>query len=699
MLGVFQSRQLTNILTRMSDMQAPLLLVVVIGMLIIPMPSFVLDFFLVANLGITLLILLTTTNITQPLELSVFPSLLLVTTLFRLALNISATRLILSSGDELGAGRVIHAFGNFVVGSNPVVGFVIFIILVVIQFVVITAGAGRVAEVAARFTLDAMPGKQMAIDADLNAGLIDEKQARKRRQDISREADFYGAMDGASKFVRGDAIAAIIMVIINILGGFAVGVLMHKLSLPDALHQYTMKTVGEGIVTQIPALIMSIATGLIVTRAASESNLGHDLVNQVMGNDRTLMITGAIIGSFAVVPGLPSFPFITGALVLGGLGYYKWKHAAQNKQLDKVEEQPVAKAPTTTEEMIELLAIDPIEVEIGYGLIHLADPAQGGDLLERITSLRRQIALDMGFVVPPVRVRDNIQLQSNSYSIKLWSVEIAHGDIMPKHYLAMNPGNGHDHAIPGAIATTEPAFGLPALWVPEQQKLEAEMSGYTVVDPTTVLITHLSELIRNHAHEILSRQDAQLLIDKMRSVSPALIDELIPKVISLSEVHRILQSLLRERVSIRDLNRILSSVSDHVSATRDIDQLTEYARQSLARAISEQQRGTDGSIEVFTLEPALEEMLIAHLRPTQFGTQIVLDPVMAQQVLLKIKEQAERAITLGNQPVALCSSQLRPYLRRFIEKYIPGLTILSHAEIASGIPIRTNGTIMLPLQG
>jgi flagellar biosynthesis protein FlhA len=368
-------------------------------------------------------------------------------------------------------------------------------------------------------------------------------------------------------------------------------------------------------------------------------------------------------------------------------------------QLDKVEEQPVAKAPTTTEEMIELLAIDPIEVEIGYGLIHLADPAQGGDLLERITSLRRQIALDMGFVVPPVRVRDNIQLQSNSYSIKLWSVEIAHGDIMPKHYLAMNPGNGHDHAIPGAIATTEPAFGLPALWVPEQQKLEAEMSGYTVVDPTTVLITHLSELIRNHAHEILSRQDAQLLIDKMRSVSPALIDELIPKVISLSEVHRILQSLLRERVSIRDLNRILSSVSDHVSATRDIDQLTEYARQSLARAISEQQRGTDGSIEVFTLEPALEEMLIAHLRPTQFGTQIVLDPVMAQQVLLKIKEQAERAITLGNQPVALCSSQLRPYLRRFIEKYIPGLTILSHAEIASGIPIRTNGTIMLPLQG
>ncbi|MHB9130828.1 MAG: flagellar biosynthesis protein FlhA [Armatimonadota bacterium] len=688
-------RNILNMLVTSSDLQVPLLFVAVLGMLIVPMPSWVLDLFLVGNIGVSFIILLRSTTITQPLEFSVFPSLLLITTLIRLSLNISATRLILGSGDEAGAGQVIHAFGTFVIGANPVVGVVIFIILVVIQFVVITAGAGRVAEVAARFTLDAMPGKQMAIDADLNSGLIDEREAKKRRSNVSREADFYGAMDGASKFVRGDAIAAIVMIIVNVLGGFAVGIFFHNLDLMTALQQYTMKTVGEGIVTQIPALIMSIATGVIVTRAASESNLGNDLSTQVLGNPRTLALSAAIIGTFLLVPGLPKLPFLMGTAALGGLAYFRSKHAITLPDSSQDNAPPQGKpSATTTEEMIDLLSIDPIGVEIGYGIINLADPSQGGDLLERITTLRKQVAMDLGFVVPPVRVRDNIQLKSTGYQIKLWDSEVAIGEVLPRYLLAMNPSEA-EPTLPGAIATTEPAFGLPALWIPDGQKLGAEMAGYTVVDPTTVLITHLSEVIKGHAYEILTRQDVQLLIDKVRTSAPALVEELIPKQLTLSEIHRVLQTLLKERVCIRDLNRILATLSDHAVATKDIDQLTEYVRQGLARTITNQHRSTDGTLDVFTLDPELEEKLIDNLRMTQFGMQIVLDPESAQRTLVNVKAQAERAIMLGNQPIVLSSSQIRPYFRRFVEKYMPGLTILSHAEIAPGVQIKSSGTITL----
>jgi len=681
-------------IAKSSDVQVPLMFLILLGLLIVPMPSWVLDFALICNIGLVFVILLRTTSITQPLEMSIFPSILLITTLLRLALNISATRLILGSGDEYGAGQVIHAFGTFVVGANPVIGVIIFVILIIIQFVVITAGAGRVAEVAARFTLDAMPGKQMAIDADLNAGLIDEQEARKRRQTVSREADFYGAMDGASKFVRGDAIAAIMMIIINVLGGFVIGMYFHKMDLATALQQYTMKTVGEGIVTQIPALIMSIATGLIVTRAGSDSNLGQELVGQILGDPRILAICAVILGLFMLVPGLPKFPFMVGAGLLAFMAYKRAKSQETAKAKEATAQSESHAKETAPADDMGLLVIDPIEVEIGYGLIQLADPQQGGELLERITSLRRQIASEVGFLVAPVRVRDNLQQKNTDYVIKLWDVEVAHGEILPRYVLAINT-TGNAMELPGAIPTTEPAFGLPALWVPEAHKMDAELAGYTVVDPTTVLITHLSEVVKSHANEVLTRQDVQQMIDNLRSFSPALVDDLVPKTMSLSEVHRVLQNLLKERIPIRDLNRILSTLSDYVGVTRDIDQLTEYVRQSLARVISSHHRSNDGKLDVFTLDPTIEEMMLTNLRPTQFGTQVVMEPTAAQRVLNGVKTQAERAIAMGNQPIALCSAQLRPYLRRFIEKYMPTLTILSHAEIVSGTQIRSSGMVTL----
>ncbi len=692
-------QKFTDLLLNLSDLQAPLLFVVVLGMLVVPMPGWMLDMFLLVNIAITFIILLRTSTVTHALEFSVFPSLLLITTLFRLSINVSATRLILTNADADGAGKVIQAFGTFVIGNSPVAGIVIFTILIIIQFVVITAGAGRVAEVAARFTLDAMPGKQMAIDADLNAGLIDDVEARRRREDVSRESDFYGAMDGASKFVRGDAIAAIIMVIVNILGGFAVGMLIHKMELKQALNEYTMKTVGEGIVTQIPALIMSIATGLIVTRSTSKSHLSNDLVMQVLSNPHSLVVVSVIIALFAMVPGLPKFPILLVSGGLAALAIYQMRGGLMTKESVVPGKKPAAdtqsaqKAPAP-EDMMNLLAIDPIEIEVGYGLVALADPMQGGDLLERITTLRKQIAVDHGFIVPPVRVRDNIQLKSSGYIIKLWDVEVADGEIMMRYMLAMKPGEGIQ-AFPGGIPTTEPAFGLPAIWVSETQKFEAEMAGFTVVDPTTVLITHLSEVIKNHAYEILSRQDVQMLVDKTRSLSSALVDDLIPKQLSLSELHRVLQNLLKERVAIRDLNRILTSLSDHITMTHDIDMLTEYVRQSLARTITSQYRSTEGFLEVFTLEPSIEQMIVENLRQTQMGMQIVLDPMVAQKLLMKVKEQADRAVSMGYQPILLCSTQIRPYFRKLIEKYMPSLIVISHAEIVPGVQVKAIGTVTI----
>lgn len=583
-------------LLQQRDVLLPVAVVAVIAMMIVPLPTVMLDLLLIVNLSIGLLILLVSMYTTEPLAFSVFPTLLLITTLFRLALNISASRLILLNGF---AGHVIEAFGSVVIGGSYVVGIVVFIILVVIQFVVITNGAGRVAEVAARFTLDAMPGKQMSIDADLNAGLITEAEAKRRRQKIEQEADFYGAMDGASKFVRGDAVAGIIIILVNILAGFVIGVMQQGMSLMGALQTYALLTVGDGLVSQIPALMISTATGIVVTRAATSGDLGSDTIRQITSNPRVLgIVTGALI-VLAFVPGIPKLPFFIIACLTGAGAYLAWQTEASGERTaisggaTVVETTATGEpAPTGPEAVTPLLALDPMELEIGYGLIPLVDPQEAGNLLDRITRIRRQMALDLGIVLPTVRVRDNLQLQPNQYVVKLRGVEVARGDLLINQYLAMNAGLA-DEQIEG-IPTTEPAFGLPALWIQASLKDRAELLGYTVVDPPSVLTTHLTEVIKGNAANILSRQDVQTLITNLKAEHPAVVDELIPGVLSIGETQKVLQNLLRERITIRDLVTIVETLADYARQTRDTEALTEYVRQRLARAISAQYRGLMG---------------------------------------------------------------------------------------------------------
>lgn len=671
-------------LARHSDILVAAGAVLIVLMMIVPVPRWALDLLLVFNIALTLAVLLVSVYTRDPLEFAVFPALLLVATLFRLALSISATRLILLHAE---AGAIIAAFGSFVVGGNYVVGIVVFLIIVIIQFVVVTNGAQRVAEVAARFTLDAMPGKQMAIDADLNSGLIDENEARQRRKAISSEADFYGAMDGASKFVRGDAIAAIIIILVNILGGFVIGVTQKGMDLITALQTFTLLTIGEGLVIQIPALLMSTAAGLIVTRAASDSHLGDDLTSQILAQPRAIAIAAAMLLIFALTPGLPKVPFLIGALVVGAIAYTV--RGARRAPAEAGQ----AKARTEPEDMMSLLAVDPVELEIGYGLIPLADPGQGGDLLERITAVRRQMALDLGMVVPPLRVRDNMQLKPNSYAIKLRGVELARGEIYPRHMLAMNPGSAA-RALRG-IETREPAFGLPALWVPENDRIEAEVAGYTVVDTNTVLVTHLSELIKQHAWEILTRQDVRNRLDHIRANTPALVEELVPELMNVGEVQNVLQGLLRERVSIRDLDTILETLADHARTTKDTDTLVEAARRGLARAITRQHVSPDGALHAFAVGPEVEDSIINSIRQTPAGNEPALEPETALRILERTRGQAEHSASQGYQPVALCSTIARPWFRRLIEPAMPSLVVLSHAEIAPGTEVKSLGTVTL----
>lgn len=673
-------------LTKYSDVIVALAAVVVVGMMIVPMPSWLLDMFLTLNVTVALTMFLVTVYTVEPLQFASFPSMLLVSTLFRLALNIAATRLILLEGD---AGAVISAFGSVVVGGNYVVGLVVFIILVIIQFVVITNGTGRVAEVAARFTLDAMPGKQMAIDADLNAGIIDEEESRRRRMAVSREADFYGAMDGASKFVRGDAIAAVVMIIVNILGGFLVGVGQRNMDLMSALQTYTLLTVGMGLVTQIPALLISSATGLMVTKAAAESNLGSEMTRQLLAQPKALAISACICGVLALIPGLPKLPFLLAAGGGGLLAHMLRQQGDPKKQSDAAQPTP----PKAPEVMTDLLVVDPIEVELGYGLIPLADVKQGGDLLERITAVRRHAALELGMLIPAIRVRDNLQLKPNAYSVKLRGVQIANGEVYPGQMLAMNPGTAVGQ-IRG-IETVEPAFGLPAVWISEAQASEAEMSGYTVVDPLTVMITHLTELLRSHAAEILTRQDTQTLIDAIKQDSSAVIDELIPNLLTIGDVQKVLQNLLAERVSIRDLPTILEALADTARLTKDTDLLTEYVRQALVRQISKQYQGEDGVIRAFTLDPALEQTMADGLRQMDMGVQLILDPATVQRILEATRAQVERMAAKGHQPVALCSPKIRIHYRRLAERMLPTLAVLSYNDLAPGVGLETVGMVAL----
>ncbi|MCL4533666.1 MAG: flagellar biosynthesis protein FlhA [Bacteroidetes bacterium] len=675
-----------------SDIILALAVVTVVGMLIIPLPDWLLDVLITINISIALTVLLVSMYILEPLHFSAFPSLLLIATLFRLGLNVSATRLILLHAQ---AGKVIESFGQFVVGGNYVVGVVVFIILIVIQFVVITNGAGRVAEVAARFTLDAMPGKQMSIDADLNAGLVTEDEARRRRKTVELEADFYGAMDGASKFVKGDAIAGIIIIFINIMGGLVIGVLQHKMDFIQALQTYTLLTVGDGLVSQIPALLISTATGIIVTRAASESNLGRDLAGQILTNPRALAIVSVILFLLGLVPGLPKLPFFIIGSVLGGVAYVLHRNiqAEQTQALEVQPDKDKEALASDPESVVKLMQVDPMELEIGYGLIPLVDTEQGGNLLGRISLIRRQIALDMGIVIPTVRIRDNLQLDANTYAIKLRGVEVARGDVRTNRYLAMNPG-ATEEALEG-IPTREPTFGLPALWIAPEEKDRAEMLGYSVVDPSAVITTHLTEVIKNNAPVILSRQDVQMLINHVKAENPAVVDELLPELVTIGDIQKVLQNLLRERVSIRDLVTILETIANHARSTRDPELLSELSRQALSRSICSQYADATGTVHVITLTPQLQQLLSKGLHQDEQGLSISLDPGQAQRLLQHLAQEMEKMAATGYQPLLLCLSKIRLPLKKLAERSLPNLVVLAYSEIAPQFNVRAISAVSL----
>jgi flagellar biosynthesis protein FlhA len=667
--------------------------VAVLMVMLLPLPRFLLDLLLSFNITLSIIILLVGLQVRRPLDFSVFPSILLMVTLLRLSLNIASTRLILLHGNEgvTAAGEVIRAFGNFVVGGNYTVGLVVFTILVIINFVVVTKGAGRVAEVAARFTLDAMPGKQMSIDADLNAGLINEAEARRRRRMIADEADFYGSMDGASKFVRGDAIAAVIIVLVNIVGGLTIGVLQQGMTLAAAAQTYTLLTVGEGLVAQIPALIISTAAGIVVTRAASEADLGSEITRQVLTSSKSMGTAAGIVLALGLIPGLPHLAFLTFGGMVAWMAYDLRRRERQASLVPQIEEaQPKAK---TEEPATGIGPLDLMEVQVGYGLIALVEGQQGGSLLDRIKGLRRQFAETMGFVIPPIHIRDNLQLRPNEYAIMLKGIELTKSEIVPAHVLAIDPGTAQRGTVQG-IAVKEPAFGLPALWVPEFSREQAQLAGYTVVDPTSAIATHLSEVIKRHAHELVGRQEVQGLLDEMAKVHPKLVEELIPTVLSLGNVVRILANLLREGVPIRDLRTILEAVADHAATTKDTDLLTEAARQALARTITKQYLGPDGTLSIIGLDPRLDRTL-AEQATHGPNSSVPADPAVTHQVVAALKQAAERVATKGYQPVVLCSAASRRYLRKLTDRVLHAVPILGLNEIDGAAKLQAIETVRL----
>lgn len=662
----------------------------IVLMMIIPIPVLLLDVLLILNISVALMILLIAMNTREALDFSIFPAILLITTLFRLALNVSTTRNILQHAE---AGEVVATFGSWVGGGQIAIGFIVFLILVVVQFIVITKGSERVAEVAARFTLDAMPGKQMSIDADLNAGLINEVQARERRSKIEREADFYGSMDGASKFVKGDAIASIIILIINLVGGFIIGMVVHKFSFGEALETYSILTIGDGLVSQIPALLISTAAGLIVTRAASDGSLAEDVTAQLFKYPKLLYVAGATITllGFTPIGLLRTLPFGL-LLAFGGWKMQKTLTKQHEQEEMLVEEQQIEEV-RSPESVISLLQIDPIEFEFGYGLIPLADTQQGGDLLDRIIMIRRQCALELGLVVPVIRIRDNIQLKPNEYVIKIKGNTVARGDLLLNHYLAMSPGFDDDSVI--GIETTEPAFGLPAIWIDEQMKERAELSGYTVVDPPSVVATHLTEIIKRHAHELIGRQEAKMLVENVKDSYPALIDELIPSILTIGDVQKVLAKLLREKVSIRDLVTIFESLADHGNYTKDPDVLTEYVRQALSRQITQQFSPTGDTLRVITVGPQLEKKIAESVQQSDQGSYIALDPVSTQQIYQKLNEHVNRQIQSGQQPIVMASPTIRMYLRQIVERTMQDVPVLSYSELEPNVEVQSVGVVNL----
>ncbi|MCK5683951.1 flagellar biosynthesis protein FlhA [bacterium] len=680
-------------MTKNSDIAMAATVVLILVMMIIPMPAIFVDLLITANIAIAMMVMLVTMYTKNALEFSVFPALLLVLTLFRLSLNVTTTRLILLKGKNFD-GQIIKAFGNFVVGGNYVVGIVIFLILVVIQFIVITKGASRVAEVAARFTLDAMPGKQMSIDADLNAGLINNEEARDRRMVISQEAEFYGAMDGASKFVSGDAIAGIVITVINIIGGFIIGMWQHGLSPAESAEVYILFTIGDGLVAQIPALLISTATGLIVTRASTESNLGEDVRDQILKDPKILFILSSFLGLLGIIPGLPMVPFISLAIFFGGLGMILRKERVkaevvrvEDEKLEEIEEIRRPESVTT------LVQVDPVELEIGYSLIPLVDTSQGGDLLDRITVIRRQTALDLGLIVPPIRIRDNMQLTPNSYVLKIKGVEIETAEMYTDMYLAMNPGDATGRL--DGIETIEPAFRLKAFWISEREREKAENGGYTVVDPPSVIATHISELIKRHAHEILDREVLKTLTDGLRDNYPTVMGEIDNLKIPMSSILRILKNLLREQVSIRNLATIFETILDSYGMVSDPDILTEYVRQGLGRVICKQLKDENNVLHVVTLSPELEQKISSCLMHTDGGKLLNIPPDVTQKIFFAIHKEMKRAIDMGVQFIVLASAEIRPYFRAMVVQVISDIIVISYNEISTDIEIKTVGMIKI----
>ncbi|QVY63306.1 flagellar biosynthesis protein FlhA [Cytobacillus gottheilii] len=671
------------------DLTVLLSVIMIVAMLIIPLPHWLLSILIIVNMALALMVLLTAMNMKEALEFSIFPSLILLMTLFRLGLNVSTTRSILSEGD---AGRVVETFGSFVTGGNILVGMVVFLILVIIQFVVITKGSERVSEVAARFTLDAMPGKQMSIDADLNAGMISEQEAKERREKVSRESDFYGAMDGASKFVKGDAIAGIIITIINLIFGIVIGMVQLGLPIAEAATTYSMLTVGDGLVSQIPALLISTATGIVVTRAASDGNIGKDITSQLFAYPKMLYVTGGtilLLGIFTPIGIFLTLP-ISGLLIVGG--YMISRVPETNKeQLQEMEEEIETSEMKSPESVVNLLNVDPIEFEFGYGLIPLADANQGGDLLDRIVMIRRQLAIELGLVIPVVRIRDNIQLQPNEYRLKIKGNEMARGELLLDHYLAMSPGI-EDDSIEG-IDTVEPSFGLPAKWISEQMKEQAEIFGYTVVDPPSVVSTHITEMIKMNAHDLLGRQETKQLIDHLKESYPILVEEVSPSPLSVGEVQKVLAKLLKENISIRNLPIIFETLADYAKSTSDTDILAEYVRQALARQITSQYYQPGESLKVVTLSGKVEKLIADAVQQTEHGSFLSLDPGVSQSILESIASQVEQLSLMEQTPIVLCSPAVRMYVRQLTERYFPQIPILSYNELEANAEVQSVGVV------
>lgn len=674
-----------------ADLGIALYILAAVIFFIIPIPSILLDVMLAFNIAIALVILLNALFVKEVLDMSFFPTLLLFTTIFRISLNVSSTRLILNTGDP---GNVVRTFGQFVGGNNLIIGAIIFVILLIIQFVVINKGSERVAEVTARFTLDAMPGKQMAIDADLNTGIINEKQARERREKIQQESSFFGAMDGATKYVKGDAMAGLIITFINLVGGTAMGMLNQGLEFGEAISQYGVLTIGDGLSSQIPSLLISLSTGILVTKASKEADFSDVLVKQLFGIPKVLYIVGAVLIFLGLTTPLDWKLFlalgvaflVTGRSVENNLGI-----EAIEEEVDTAESQ--AEEIRKPENVVSLLQVDPIELEFGYGIIPLADVSQGGDLLDRVVMIRRQIALELGMVVPIIRLRDNIQLNPNQYIIKIKGIQVTEGEILFDHYMAMNPGFVEEEI--SGIPTFEPSFHLPALWITESQRERAESLGYTVVDPPSIIATHLTEVIRNHVDELLTKQDVQNLINNVKESNPVLIDELVPKLLGVGEIQKVLQNLLREGISIRDLLTILETLADHAATTRDTDVLTEYARQSLKRAISSKYFPANEVTSVVTLDPKVEQEIMASVKQTEQGAYLTLDPEKTKAIMASLETEIAKLENLGKNAIIITSPIVRMYFKKLTEDYFKDLIVVSYNEVESNIELQSVGMVSL----